>query len=289
MASYGIASSGSQHSSPDAPKSFIEKIKSTKGPVVGTVLTMPSVIIAQLAGQADCDFVMIDMEHAPLPMEVVTQMVHAYVQVSRGTRFPIVRIPSHGVEWVKWALDSGAAGIIIPMVNNAREMKAILERAVYPPAGQRSFGPLYAPFGHPDGPHGGMGGYFERAKRGDIAILPIIESREGLDNVEEILGLEGVAGCFIGPADLRLSLGLTAGVDGPEPEFLNALKRICEVGKKLGKVVGCMGLGEGHAGKRTAEGMDFLMSAFDYGAVVSGLANDLAAARKGVQSGLAKL
>ncbi|OAL39439.1 hypothetical protein AYO20_01309 [Fonsecaea nubica] len=288
MASYGIPSGTSQDSCA-SPKTFVQKIKSQDGPLVGTVLTIPSPIIAQLAGQADGDFVMIDMEHAPLTMDVVTQMVHAYVQVSRGTRFPIIRIPSHGVEYVKWGLDSGAAGIIIPMVNNVAEMKAILDRALYPPAGRRSFGPLYAPFGHPDGPHGGMGGYFERAKRGDIAILPIIESREGLENVEEILALEGVSGCFIGPADLRLSLGLTAAVDGPEPEFLNALKRICAAGKKLGKVVGCMGMGEDHARKRAAEGMDFLLSTFDYGSIVSGLANDIAAARQGARSAGAKL
>ncbi|KAK6385532.1 hypothetical protein LTS17_001100 [Exophiala oligosperma] len=289
MASYGVASSSSTRASSAVAKSFVEKARSQKGPLVGTVVTIPSVTIAQLAGQADSEFAMIDMEHAPMTMDIVTQMVHAYVQVSRGTRFPIIRIPSHGVEWVKWALDSGCAGIIIPMVNNAEEMRAILDRAIYPPAGRRSFGPLYAPLAHPDGPQGGMAGYFERAKRGEIAILPIIESREGLDNVEEILALEGVSGCFIGPADLRLSLGLTAAVDGPEPEFLDALKRICAAGKRLGKIVGCMGMGEDHAGKRTAEGMNFILSTFDYGAVVSGMANEVAAARKGIQSGLAKL
>jgi 2-dehydro-3-deoxyglucarate aldolase/4-hydroxy-2-oxoheptanedioate aldolase len=252
-------------------------------------LTIPSVTVAQLAGQADGDFVMIDMEHAPLPMDVVTQMVHAYVQVSRGTRFPIIRIPSHGVEWVKWGMDSGAAGIVIPMVNNATEMQAILDRALYPPAGRRSFGPLYAPFAHPDGPQGGMATYFERAKRGEIAVLPIIESHEGLENVEEILRLEGVSGCFIGPADLRLSLGLTPAMDGPEPEFLDALRKICAAGRTLGKVVGCMGMGEDHASKRSAEGMNFLLSTIDYGAVVSGFALDLVAARKGVQNAIAKL
>jgi len=232
---------------------------------------------------------MIDMEHAPFTIDVVTQMVHAFVSSSKGSRLPIVRIPSHGVEWIKWAMDSGAAGIIIPMVNNAEEMKQILDRALYPPIGRRSFGPLYAPFGHPEGAQSGMGGYFERAKRGDIAILPIIESREGLETAEEIMALDGVSGVFIGPADLRLSLGLSAATDGPEVEFLDALRKICDIGKKLGKVVGSMGMGETIAHKRAAEGMDFLLSTFDYGALVGGFASELAAARKGVESAVAKL
>ena len=287
MASYSTAESTSQKGS-SAPETFVSSIRSKKGTAIGTILTIPSITIAQLTGQSDSDFVMIDMEHAPMLINVVTQMVHAYVQITRGTRFPLVRIPSHGVEWVKWALDSGAAGIVVPMVNNVDEMKAILDRAIYPPTGRRSFGPLYAPFANPNGPHGGMGSYFERAKRGDIAVLPIIESQEGLDNVEEIMALDGVSGVFIGPADLRLSLGMAAAADGSEPAFLDALKKICAVGKKLDKVVGCMGIGEAHATKRATEGMDFIFSAFDYGAIVSGLASDIAAARKGVQS-VAKL
>lgn len=287
MSLYGNTNPTSQGSS-SSSDTFVTKITSVDGPAVGIAISIPSVAIAQLAGQADGDFIMIDMEHAPMPMEVVTQMVHAYIQSTRGAKFPLVRIPSHGVEWVKWALDSGAAGIIVPMVNNAREMEVILDRAIYPPGGRRSFGALYANFANPDDLRAGAMSYFERAKRGDIAVLPMIESQEGLANVEEIMALDGVSGVFIGPSDLRLSLGLSAAADGPESVFLDALKKICVVGKKFNKVVGCMGMGEDHAAKRATQGMDFILSASDYGAVVAGFANDVAAARKGVQS-VAKL
>lgn len=270
-------------------KTFVDKIRSSNGPLLGTVLTIPSVPIAQLAGQSDGDFIMIDMEHAPLPIDVVTQMVHAYVAASRGTKLPLIRIPSHGVEWIKWALDSGAAGIVIPMVDDAAQMRAILDRALYPPAGRRSFGPLYAPFANPDGPQGGMGAYFARAKAGEIALLPMIESKEGLQNASEILSLEGVSGTFIGPADLRLSLGMTPAIDGSESEFTTALERIKNAAKKAGKVVGTMGMGEDVARKRASEGMDFLLSTFDNGALVAAWARELAAARKGAQEGAAKL
>ena len=270
-------------------RSFLSMINARKGPVIGTVLTIPSVPVAQLAGASDCDFIMLDMEHAPMTIDIVTQMVHAFVAASQGSRFPIVRVPSHGVEWIKWALDSGAAGIIVPMVNNEREMHTIIDRAVYPPGGRRSFGPIYAPFAHPDGPESGMAGYLERVANGEIAILPMIESREGLENVEAIMSVKGVSGIFIGPADLRLSLGMSAAVDGTEPEFVNALQKICQTGKRLGRVVGCMGMGEEVARKRAEEGMDFLLSTFDSGAMANGFAAGLATARTGVERAVAKL
>jgi len=270
-------------------QSFVGKITSQKRPLIGSGLTLPSTAIAQLAGQSDCDFVMIDMEHSPLTIDIVMQMVHAFVASSNGTKFPLIRVPSHGVEWIKWALDSGAAGIIIPMVNNVDEMKALLDRALYPPLGRRSFGPSNAPFARLQGAENGVGGYFQRARRGEIAILPMIESKEGLENVEAILSLDGVSGTFIGPADLRLSLGLTVGVDGSEPAFLQALKDICAIGKKFHKVVGCMGMGETGAGSRAAEGMDFLIATADSSALVAGLAADIGLARNGISKARAYL
>lgn len=264
-------------------KTFVNAIKANNGKaLVGTVLTIGHPFIANLAGQAPGEFVMIDMEHAPMTIDVVTQMVSSYVMSSKGTKYPIVRIPSHGVEWVKWALDSGAAGIIVPMVSNAKELRDIIDRAIYPPGGRRSFGPIVAPFAHPDGAETGMGAYFARAKAGEIALLPMIESKEGLENCEEILSMEHVSGTFVGPADLRLSLGMPPAIDGTEPEFLEAMKKIVDVAKKHGKVAGTMGMGEDAAKKRAAEGYEFLLSTFDNGAMVGGFARDLEAARRGV-------
>lgn len=270
-------------------RSFVGQIKSATGPLLGTVLTIPSPVIAQLAGLVEGEFVMIDMEHAPMTIDIVTQMVSAYTTASCGQKYPLVRIPSHGVEWVKWALDSGAAGIIVPMVNNEAEMRAIIDKAIYPPGGRRSFGPIYAPFAHPEGPSSGIAGYMARAKAGEVALLPMIESKEGLQNVEEILSMPEVSGTFIGPADLRLSLGLSPAVDGTEPQFMEALERIRTVAKKHGKVVGTMGMTQEIAKKRAGEGMDFLLSTFDNGALMTGWGRDLAAARQGAKEASAKM
>ena len=278
-------------STSDDSKTLVGQVKSSKSPLVGTIITIPSITIAQLVGQSESDVVMIDMEHAQQPIEVVTQMVHAFNSSSRGRGLPLIRIPSHGVEWVKWALDSGASGIIVPMVNDATEMKAIIDRAIYPPGGRRSYGPIYAPYAYPDGVKagGGMAGYVERAQRGDIALLPMIESKDGLTNVEGIMSPEHVTGVLVGPADLRLSLGMSAAIDGPETEFTDALKKIVLIGKKLGKVVGTVALGEEAISKRASAGFDFILSGFDMGALMSGMGQELATARRSVEAGVAKL
>ncbi|KAM5342251.1 hypothetical protein ACJ41O_013217 [Fusarium nematophilum] len=253
---------------------FVAAVKSKTRPLLGVAVTIPSFTVAQIIGQTGYDFAFIDMEHSPLSPEIMTQMVHGIVASSRGSCLPIVRVPSQGVEWIKWALDSGAAGIIIPMINSRSETERIIERAVYPPLGKRSFGPTSAPWALPDGPNGGVGAYFQRARDGQIAILPMIESVEGLRNVEEIASVEGVSGVFIGPMDLRLSLGLSGG-DGEEPMYQSALDEVIRVSKGKGLIVGSLGIGDDVARKRAQEGMDFLVVSTDASSITSGVKADL--------------
>lgn len=242
-------------------------------PLLGTVLTVSSPVVAMLASQV-FDFVMIDMEHSPMTAEQMTHLVHSVVAASKGTCSAIVRVPSHDVEWIKWALDSGAAGIIVPMVNNVDEMEKIISHAIYPPRGKRSFGPFNAPFGRQlQGTQ--FGAYYSMAQDSGVALLPIIESAEGLKNAESILAMDGVSGAFIGPYDLRLSLGLPGGVDGTEPEFSEALSRICNAAKKSGKIVGSMGTSPESIRARTKLGMTFLLVTLDYNVLLSGFSSSM--------------
>ncbi|KAH7141870.1 Pyruvate/Phosphoenolpyruvate kinase-like domain-containing protein [Dactylonectria macrodidyma] len=260
---------------------FVAAAKSQKRPLLGVAVTIPSFTVAQIIGQTGYDFAFIDMEHSPLSPETMTQLVHGIVSSSRGSCFPIVRVPSQGVEWIKWALDSGAAGIIIPMVNSRSEAESIIERAAYPPVGKRSFGPSSAPWALPDGPNGGVGAYFQRAQDRQIAILPMIESVEGLKNVEEITSVEGVSGVFIGPMDLRLSLGLST-ADGEEPMYQSALDEIIRVSKARGLVVGSLSIGNEVARKRTQEGMDFLVVSTDASGITNGVKADMERANSAI-------
>ncbi|KAJ3549769.1 hypothetical protein NM208_g338 [Fusarium decemcellulare] len=250
------------------PTSFLQAIRTRPNPVLGAALTIPSTTVAQIVAQ-ECDFVLIDMEHSPLGPELMTQMVHAVVSSSRGSCFPVVRVPTAGVEWIKWALDSGAAGIIIPMINTKKQAEEVIEQALFPPRGKRSFGPSRAPWALPDGSQGGVGTYFRRALSEEIAILPMIESAEGVKNVTDIVSISGVSGVFIGPMDLRMSLGLS-GADGNEPVYKTSLDMILQAAKDHKKLVGTLGIGLETAKKRTQEGIDFLVVSTDAGVLSTG-------------------
>ncbi|OGE54911.1 hypothetical protein PENARI_c005G04797 [Penicillium arizonense] len=241
---------------------------------------MADTTVAKITARSGFQWVMIDAEHSPLTMAQVVDLVHTVSAASAGNCLPLIRIPSHSTEYIKWALDSGAAGIIIPMVQTPEEMEAIVQRARYPPHGTRSFGPYQAPFADPATQT--FAQYYAKAKAGQIAILPILETCLAVQNAEAIMAIEGVTGAFIGPYDLRLSQGLPGGSDGEEAEFVNALAELCSVGKKLGKPVGSMGSTELTAKKRTEEGMQFLLVSFDYNALMQGYKAHLEAAKRAI-------
>ncbi|KAK5712494.1 hypothetical protein LTR15_012074 [Elasticomyces elasticus] len=217
-------------------RTFLDSAKEHK-PLLGSFLSFNTAYAAQILARCGFDWLMIDMEHAPLSAQEATNMVHSTVAASQGNCMPIIRVPSHGVEWIKWALDSGADGIIIPMVNNKAEMDLIIKRALYPPAGARSSGPFRTPFADLD-PAATMSKYRTETVASTV-VLPMIESVEGVENAEAIMTTPGVDGIFVGPVDLRSSMGF-AGPDGDEEQYLKALDKLLAIGKRLDKPVGIL-------------------------------------------------
>ncbi|OCT53776.1 5-keto-4-deoxy-D-glucarate aldolase [Cladophialophora carrionii] len=251
----------------------------SKSCLLGTFVSFNDPYSAQVLARCGFDWLMIDMEHSPLSAQEITSMVHSTVAASAGSCCPIVRIPSHGVEWIKWALDSGASGIIVPMVNNKQEVDAVLKRALYPPAGQRSFGPFRAPFADMAGSLD-MAEY-KRKTAPTVAIMPMIESVEAVENAEEIVGAQGVDGIFIGPVDLRHSLGFE-GPEGDEDAYLAALQRVLDVGKKFGKAIGILGTQES-VPRLVQMGFSFIMLAGgDAGILAEAASAKLKASRQSI-------
>jgi len=246
--------------------SFQERALS-HGPLFGVFLTFPVPLCAQLIGRCGYDWSLIDMEHAPLSVKDMTAMVHATVLGSRGQTQPFVRIPGRGVEWVKWALDSGAAGIVIPMCRNADDVKNIVEWGRYPPVGQRSFGPFSAEWADLE-PDSGVNKYFSKIAPG-LAIIPMIESVEGVENAESLMSVKGISGIFIGPVDLRLSMGLM-GADGEEEQWIQALEKIAGLGKKLGIAIGIFSVSPEAMLRQQKMGFSFFLIAGDLTAISSG-------------------
>lgn len=167
------------------------------------------------------------------------------------------------------------------MVQSREEAERVVRYAKYPPIGQRSFGPFNAAWSDPEADKS-LPKYFTRARReGQIAVLVMIESRDGIENAEEILSVKGVDGCFVGPVDMRLSLGFN-GADGDEKEYLDALEKVVSLSKKYDLVSGIFSAGPEVLKKHVALGFSYSMASSDTGLISVGAKAALEASRKAV-------
>ena len=160
------------------------------------------------------DFVWIDMEHGPLSLESV--MGHVMATKDSSTT-PIVRVPWNEPVIIKRVLDLGAAGIIAPMVCTADEAQQLTAACRYPPDGTRSFGPTRAMA------YGLDPSYAQRANH-EVIFMPIIETAEAGQHIEEILAVVGLDTYIVGPVDLAMSLGVPDQFD--HPRFTAAFDRV---------------------------------------------------------------
>ena len=121
-----------------------EKLKRGEA-VLGAWLNLPSVPSARIMARLGFDWLVVDMEHSAHNPALMADVVATIVDA--GTSAPIVRVPANGVEWFKWALDAGAWGVVVPMVNTREEAQRAVEFAKYPPRGTRSIGGAFGPYG----------------------------------------------------------------------------------------------------------------------------------------------
>ena len=188
-------------------------------PGIGMLVSMPSVATTQILAAAGFDWLFFDMEHGPIDIA----SVHAMVTATQGTRAtPIVRVPWN-LHWqVKTVLDAGAMGMVFPMIHNRAEAEAAARSVRYPPRGNRGYGPFYGParFGI------AREAYVDPADD-QILCLLLIEHREAVDNIREIVTVPDVDACLIAPYDLAMSYGYR---DGPDhQEVQEAIGRAEEV------------------------------------------------------------
>lgn len=177
-------------------------------PLLGTLLTLPSPESAEVAAGARLDWLFVDMEHGLIDFAAVQRIVQAV-----GHLCPcLVRVPTSEPTAIAKALDTGAAGIIVPHVNTADEARAIIRAAHYPPAGARSLGVARAQ---------GYGSRIADAiarDNGRTVVVAQVEHVDGVANIAEIVG-SGVSAVFIGPFDLSASLGKPGEIGAPDVEL----------------------------------------------------------------------
>jgi len=186
---------------------FVERLAKSE-PLLGTLLTLPAPELAEVAAAAGLDWLFVDMEHGLLDFAAVQAIAQA-----TGHQCPsIVRVSHNEPVLIAKALDTGAAGIIVPHVNTADEARAIVRAAHYPPAGARSLGVARAQ---------GYGGRLADAiahDNGRIAVVAQVEHVDGVANIGEIVAVPGVSAVFIGPFDLSASLGKPGEIGAPDVE-----------------------------------------------------------------------
>lgn len=183
--------------------------------------------ISEVFSRIGVDFVGIDLEHSTISLEQ-TQQIIAVCHGSGTLALP--RIASHNREMVKRVLDSGADGIIAPMVSHPSEIEKLISWCKYPPMGQRSYGVSRGQ---------GYGFDFEEYTKSwnESSILIIqIESIQGVENVEELLNFGEVDGAMIGPYDISGSIGVPGQLD--HPDVVQACKKVILASKKSGKSCG---------------------------------------------------
>ena len=166
-------------------------------------------------------------------------------------------------------MDAGALGIICPMINNKAEAEHFVKSCMYPPHGIRSFSPIVA-FGRRDK------GYRERANQ-DLLKFAMIETKEALDNLEDICSVSGLTGLFIGPSDLAISIGRPPSGNPTDEIVLREMKKIIDIGHKHGLKVGCWAGGDGtFAAKMVKEyGADWVVSSCDQEILIGGMDKNL--------------
>jgi 4-hydroxy-2-oxoheptanedioate aldolase len=228
-----------------------DKLRSGQ-PAVGTWLGLCSPAAAESLAHMGWDWLVVDVEHSPVGFETMVNMFRA---IQLGGAVPMARMPWNDTIWVQRTLDAGALGLVVPMVNTAEDAKKVVSNMKYSTRGQRSFGgSRVADY---------VDGDYRTWTEDNLAIMVMIETVEAVENCEAILSVEGVVGCYIGPADLALSMQVTE--MGPGTEHEAAIQEVVKIAKKVGKAPGKHCGSGAEVTQRIAEGFQCLGLSSDAG------------------------
>lgn len=216
----------------------------------------------QILSLAGAEYAIYDMEHGGLGLETLKMLVAA----SRGTGVaPLVRVPRGEYHFIARALDVGAQGVMVPMVDSAGQARDIAQSARYPKQGRRgaAFG-----FAHDNYVPGDPRDKMKEADRRNLVIAQI-ETERGLEAVEEIAAVEGIDCLWLGHFDLTNFLGIPGQFD--HPDYLAAVKRIVAAGRRNGKALGFMAADAAWARKYRKYGFNMIASGTDQGILMAGV------------------
>ena len=203
------------------------KIKSKKT-IIGSWLTIGNTSIPEIYSNVKLDFLVIDMEHSSIDYRKCKELIIS----CDGKNIPaIVRVGENNSLFIKKVMDFGAQGVIVPMVNNSNDASNAVNFVKYPPEGNRGVG-LYRAQGY--------GQNFNKYKnwlKNNSIVIAQLETKEALQNLDEILNTKYLDGIMIGPYDLSGSLGVPG--DFSNPIYIDAINEIETKCKQSDVALGC--------------------------------------------------
>jgi 4-hydroxy-2-oxoheptanedioate aldolase len=225
-------------------KNELRRIFAGGGTALNGWLAIANSYSAELMAHQGFDSVTIDLQHGPVDFAAAVGMLQA---ISTTPAVPMVRVPHNEPILTLKLLDAGAYGVICPMINSKAEAEALVSSCRYPPRGARSMGPNRAVL------YGGAD-YWQHSNS-EVLLFAMIETRQAVKNLADIVSVDGIDGVYVGPSDLGMSMGKTPPtLDPQDAEVLAAIKQICDVTRQHGKFAGVHTDGAKTAVRRFGEG-----------------------------------
>ncbi|MRD48026.1 2,4-dihydroxyhept-2-ene-1,7-dioic acid aldolase [Caenimonas koreensis DSM 17982] len=230
----------------------LREIWKAGGAAVNGWLAIPNSFAAETMAHQGWDTLTVDMQHGVADYQAMVTMLQA---VSTTGTVPVVRVPWLEPGVLMRTLDAGAYAVICPMVNTREDAQKLVSWTHYAPQGTRSFGPvralLYSGADYPD------------HANNTIVTFAMIETAQALDNLDNILSVEGLDAVYIGPSDLSLSLGCKPSMDDLEPKVAQAVEYILARAKAHGVVAGIHNTSPETALARIGKGFQFVTVSSD--------------------------
>lgn len=238
------------------------------GQAIGGWATLGSPFATEVLAVAGFDYVCVDLQHGLAHAETMVPML---IATARTGVTPLVRVPANANDAIGKALDAGAHGVIVPMVNSGEQAAAAVAACRYAPDGVRSFGPVRAGLQ--------TAGMSLADVNAQILCLPMVETWEAVERIDEICATPGVDGIYIGPSDLSVTLGLPPYSDPVADELTAAVERVRAAAGAAGLPVGIHTPSGRQARAYLDQGLDMVTVSTDAAILRTAVTAELGAAR----------
>jgi 2-keto-3-deoxy-L-rhamnonate aldolase RhmA len=244
-------------------------------PVFAATVTVNSADVAAHLATAGFDFLWVEMEHSPVTLESLRNMVLA----TRGLPAQIfARVPVNEIWTAKRVLDAGVSGVIFPFTSTPELARQAVAACRYPPLGSRGSGATLAKFAWPDAHR-----YYDSADE-NVTVIAIIEEARAVERIDEIAATPGVDVLFIGVSDLSFSLGLRG--EQKDPRLHEAIAKVVEAGRRHGRFVGRPAGSPQQARKFFEQGFRLFQGPTDIGLMMAGAQQHLAGGHGGTDEAI---